>query len=319
MKKKIEDMHIGPVMTAGEITSQFGRSGVFGAGRMKRATDIFEKMIRSNAKIFLGLAGAMVPGGLRRVVADMIHDGMIDIIVSTGANMTHDLMCSFGIPQWRNLSYSGDAELRSKGICRIYDSFLNNEAFEIFEGRIGPLLDSCLSDSSVAIISPSELLFEIGNRIDDTSSIIHNAAKRKVPIFVPAFTDSILGMQTFFYSQTHPVTIDVLADLGKIIDLSCGADVSGAILIGGGVPKNFIFQSKLVAPKGFLYSIQITTDRPDPGGLSGATLDEAISWGKVEQDSETVTVYGDATIIFPIIVASVRERLGDRLPRGDTT
>jgi deoxyhypusine synthase len=136
-----------------------------------------------------------------------------------------------------------------------------------------------------------------------------------VPVFVPAFTDSILGMQAFFYSQTHPLEIDVLSDLGRIIDISHGADVSGALIIGGGVPKNFILQSKLVAPKGFSFSVQITTDRPEPGGLSGATLDEAISWGKVEGDSESVTVYGDATILLPLIVAAVREDLGDALPR----
>jgi deoxyhypusine synthase len=117
-------------------------------------------------------------------------------------------------------------------------------------------------------------------------------------------------MQTLFYSQSHPLTIDVLADLDRIIGLSCSADISGAILIGGGVPKNFILQSKLVAPKGFTYLVQVTTDRPDPGGLSGATLDEAISWGKAQPDSDNVTVYGDATLILPPLIAAVRERLG---------
>jgi len=309
MTKKVEDVHIGPGMTAADIVSQFGRSGVFGAGRLHRAAKVYEEMISSGATIFLGLAGAMVPGGMRRVIAEMIRDGMVDVLVSTGANVTHDLMCSFGIPQWRELPYRDDAQLRSKGISRIYDSFLDQNAFDTFEKKIGGLLKACLEPEGIHTISPSGLLRAIGERLDDSSSIVFNAAERDVPIFVPAFTDSILGMQTFFFSQTHPLTIDVLDDLRRIIDLSYKADPSGAVLIGGGVPKNYILQSKLVAPKGFTFSIQITTDRPDPGGLSGATLEEAISWGKVERDSKTSTAYWDATIILPVIVAAVRESL----------
>lgn len=316
MTRKVEDVDIGPGMTAADMISQFGRSGVFGAGRLHRAAKVYEEMLASGATVFLGLAGAMVPGGMRRVVAEMIRDGMVDILVSTGANITHDLMCSFGIPQWRELSYRDDAQLRSRGISRIYDSFLDQKAFDTFEKRIGGLLKTCLEPEEIHTISPSGLLRSIGEKLDDRSSIVFNAAERDVPIFVPAFTDSILGMQTFFFSQRYPLTIDVLDDLRRIIDLSYTADPSGAILIGGGVPKNFILQSKLVAPKGFTFSLQITTDRPDPGGLSGATLEEAISWGKLEEHSKTATVYGDATIILPIIVAAVRESLARKGKEG---
>lgn len=314
MRKEIEDIRIGPGMTAGEIISRLGKSGVFGAGRVNKAVDIIQKMLDANAKIYLGLSGAMVPAGMRRVIADMISDGMVDVLVSTGANITHDLMRSFGLAQWRELSYSNDAELKEKGIARIHNSFIEEEAFGAFEQRLTPLIAECLSDMDTSSITPSELLHRIGSRLEDEASIVYNAAKRGIPIFVPAFTDSILGMQSFFYSKSHPLAIDVLGDLGKIMDISFQAKISGAILIGGGVPKNFILQSKLVAPTGFNYAVQITTDRPEPGGLSGATLDEAISWGKVDGKSETVTIYGDATIILPIVVAAVKERLGDHTP-----
>jgi deoxyhypusine synthase len=312
MKKKIVDMRIGPHMTANEVIGQLGESGVFGAGRVSRACDIIEKMISSDATVFLGLAGAMVPAGMRLIFSDLIRDGFVDVVVSTGANITHDLMCSFGVQQWRDVPHSSDEELRGRGISRIYDSFIEEEAFEVFERRIGEMFD--LIGLEGRKVSPSDLLLELGKRIDDESSMVGTAASREVPLFVPAFVDSILGMQTLFYSQTHPFQIDVLKDLKKIIDISCSADVSGAILVGGGVPKNFILQSKLVAPEGFKYLVQITTDRPDPGGLSGATLDEAISWGKAQPDSEKVTVYGDATLILPPLIAAVRERLGQDHP-----
>ncbi len=308
VRKKIEDMQIGPDLTAAGLVDELGRGGVFGAGRVKKAADILEKMVGSDSTNFLGLAGAMVPAGLRRIIAQMVRDEMIDVVVSTGANITHDIMCSFGVPQWREVSYSSDAHLRAKGVSRIYESFLEEEAFTIFERRITDLFDKFLPQRKDPI-SPSELLFELGSRIDDDGSLTATAARMKIPVFIPAFPDSILGMQTFFYSQTHPIRLDVLADLGRILEISFAADPSGALLIGGGAPKNFILQSKLVAPKGFRFAVQITTDRPEAGGLSGATLDEAISWGKLEEDCQAVTVYGDATIALPLIVAAVRQRL----------
>ncbi len=316
MKKKIEDLRVGPDMSAAELVDQLGRSGVFGAGRVSRAVDIIQKMIRSDAEVYLGLAGAMVPAGMRGLFADMIHDGMIDVLVSTGANMTHDLMCTFGSPQWRDLPLTDDKGLKEMGISRIYDSFIDEGAFQTFEKRISGLLQEVFASRDDAEITPSELLWEIGNRLDDDASIVANAARRNIPVYVPAFTDSILGMQAFFFSQTSKIKINVLGDLGSMIDRSCRADPSGAILIGGGVPKNFILQSKLVAPKGFDFTVQITTDRPEPGGLSGATLEEAVSWGKVEAGGQAITVYADATIVLPVIIAAARERLGSLLPRG---
>jgi deoxyhypusine synthase len=316
MKRKIDDLQVGPDMSAAELVDQLGRSGVFGAGRVSKAVEIVEKMITSNAEVYLGLAGAMVPAGMRRLFAEMIRDGMVDVLVSTGANMTHDLMCAFGAPQWRGLPLTDDGDLKEMGISRIYDSFIEEDAFQTFEKRISGMLKEILASKERVQITPSELLREIGNRVEDDASIVANAARRNVPIYVPAFTDSILGMQTFFFSQTNKMGIEVLRDLGSMIHRSCSADPSGALLVGGGVPKNFILQSKLVAPKGFDYTVQVTTDRPEPGGLSGATLEEAVSWGKVNPEGLAVTVYADATIVLPLIIAAVREELGDFLPRG---
>ncbi len=306
MKKKIRDMEIGSDISAFDLISQFRASGVFGAGRVERATSILKDMMDFNAHVYMGLAGAMVPAGLRRVVSQMISRGIVDTLVSTGANITHDLMCSLGIPQWRDVEYSSDAELKEKGVNRIYDSFLEEGSFQDFESKIQPLLDASFKSLPGKSVSPSDLIGELGSRIEDPSSIVRNAHDSGVPIFIPAFTDSILGLQTYFYSQSNDISVDVMSDLDKIISTSFESQTSGAVLVGGGVPKNFILQSKMIAPTSLSYCIQITTDRPEPGGLSGATLEEAVSWGKIENDARAVTVYGDATIILPLIIAGAK-------------
>jgi deoxyhypusine synthase len=119
----------------------------------------------------------------------------------------------------------------------------------------------------------------------------------------------MIGLQYWLFSQTNKVTVDAFADMPALMDRCFTAKKAGAMLVGGGVPKNFILQSMLMTPNGFTYAIQLTGDRPDLGGLSGATLDEARSWGKITEDAQAVTVYGDATITLPVLTAAVMERL----------
>jgi deoxyhypusine synthase len=119
----------------------------------------------------------------------------------------------------------------------------------------------------------------------------------------------MIGLQYWLFSQTNKVTVDAFADMPALMDRCFTAKKAGAMLVGGGVPKNFILQSMLMTPNGVTYAIQLTGDRPDLGGLSGATLDEARSWGKITEDAQAVTVYGDATITLPMLAAAVTERL----------
>ena len=119
----------------------------------------------------------------------------------------------------------------------------------------------------------------------------------------------MIGLQYWLFSQTNKVTVDAFADMPALMDRCFSVKKAGALLVGGGVPKNFILQSMLMTPNGFSYAIQLTGDRPDLGGLSGATLDEARSWGKITEDAQAITVYGDATITLPMLAAAVMERL----------
>jgi deoxyhypusine synthase len=158
-------------------------------------------------------------------------------------------------------------------------------------------------------MSSAKLLREIGLRLDDRNSFLRAAARHEIPVFAPALADSILGLQAWLYSQDHEFIIDSLLDVREMVELAGKAEKPGAVLLGGGVPKNFVLQSMLLTPRAFEYAIQITMDRPEHGGLSGATLEEAKSWGKVSPNARLVTVVGDATVIFPLLIAALLGRL----------
>jgi deoxyhypusine synthase len=245
----------------------------------------------------------MVPAGMGGIVSDLMEAGYIDVLVSTGANLTHDVIEAIGCHHFRGTDKCNDIELRHDEINRIYDVYLPNESFVEFEGFMQEVL-SKIPDKSV--ISISDLLAHIGSNLK--SGILATAARKKIPIFCPAIQDSMIGLQFWLYRQTHGIVVDAFGDMDRLMDICFSAEKAGAFLVGGGVPKNYILQSMLMTSMGFSYAVQLTGDRPDLGGLSGATLDEARSWGKVDEDAQTATVYGDATITFPLIMAAVMGR-----------
>jgi deoxyhypusine synthase len=292
-------------MTVNELVEAMGKAGAYNGGSLARAADIWDQMLREKETTkFFGLAGAMVPAGMGGIVSDLIKDGHIDILVSTGANLTHDIIEAIGCRHFHGTAFCDDIELRRDEINRIYDVYLPNEAFEHFEEFMQGVFGELEPGSTISI---SGLLEHIGKHAK--SGILHTAARKKIPVYNPAVQDSMIGLQYWLFSQTNKVTVDAFADMPALMDRCFTAKKAGAMLVGGGVPKNFILQSMLMTPNGFSYAIQLTGDRPDLGGLSGATLDEARSWGKITEDAQAVTVYGDATITLPVLAAAVTERL----------
>jgi deoxyhypusine synthase len=301
----VSQIHLKPAMTVGELVAAMGRAGAYNGGALFRAVEIYERMLRDKkATKFFGLAGAMVPAGMGGIVADLIAAGHIDVLVSTGANLTHDIIEAIGCRHFHGTAFCDDVELRHDEINRIYDIYLPNEAFEHFEKFIQQVFSTLEPESRISI---SGLLSYIGHRTKN--GILHEAAKNSIPVYCPALQDSMIGLQYWLFSQNNHVTVDAFADMPALMDRCFTAKKSGALLVGGGVPKNFILQSMLMTPNGFNYAVQLTGDRPDLGGLSGATLDEARSWGKITEEAQIVTVYGDATITLPLLVAAVMERI----------
>jgi len=301
----VQQMRIRPNMSAGELVAAMGRAGAYNAGALSRAADIYEKMLRDNdATKFFGLAGAMVPAGMGGIVSDLIEQGWIDILVSTGANLTHDIIEAIGCRHYHGSAFCSDIELRHDEINRIYDVYLPNEAFEHFETFLQGVFEELKPGKPISI---KDLLRTLGEHLD--TGILATAAKKDIPVYCPAVQDSMIGLQYWLFSQTHKVTIDAFGDMPSLLDRCFTTKKAGALLVGGGVPKNFILQSMIMTPNGFDYAVQLTGDRPDLGGLSGATLDEARSWGKVTEEAQAVTVYADATITLPLLVAAVMERI----------
>ena len=313
-KDIVRHVKLKPKMTVDELIREMAGSGCFGAGRLAQAVDIYEQMLKEKALIVLGLAGAMVPGGMKNVVTEMIKRKMVNVIVSTGANMVHDLLEVFGGYHYKGTAYIDDKLLYKHGVDRVYDVFIPEVDFrESFDKPLIEIFNDIIRHKGNKIYSTPELMREIGRRIIDENSIIYNAYKYNVPIFVPTIHDSCYGLTAYEYRKYHGgerIIMDAFKDVSEFLEIidKNNSEKKGALLIGGGVPKNFIFQAAFKVNKPYNYVIQITTDRPEPGGLSGATLEEAVSWGKVGGKASKVQVIGDATVCLPIIVAAVMER-----------
>jgi len=284
----------------------------FNARKLSESVDILEEMIKNkNCVKFLGLSGALVPAGMRGCIVKMIKNKWVNVIVSTGANITHDIAMALGGEQYIqcNPEFIDDSKMHEKKISRIYDIISPDKSSIKFEEEVQMILKE-IGEGSFATY---ELLEKIGKKIEDKNSIIKTAVDNDVKIIIPAFFDSILGFQVWMYSQDRKIIIDEKKDLDFLINLhySLKKDKkdSGILILGGGVPKNYILQAVIIPDKPHKYVVQITTDVPYYGGLSGATLDEAKSWGKVGEKSKLCCVYCDATIALPIIASALKERL----------
>jgi deoxyhypusine synthase len=201
-----------------------------------------------------------------------------------------------------------DRRLRRENIGRIGDIYIEQEAFQSLEKWLLKTVEA-IPEKKRRRISAAELLNELGKRIKDKESILATAARKNVPVICPAFVDSIAGFQLWMFGQDKTLRIDPLLDVSVLMDKVYEAKKVGVIMLGGGVPKHFALFANTFR-EGVDAAVQVTMDRPEPGGLSGASLEEAISWGKVKPKSRAVTVVCDATIAFPLIVAAALENLG---------
>jgi len=298
--------HIDPAKTK-EIHSfldSMEKVGVLGAGRLGRATRIIHRMFEdSDCFTFLSMSGPMVPGGLRKVVSHLIESGKIDAIVTSGANIVHDLVEAYGGAHYRVPAGKDDYELRKAGMGRIADIYVKEEDFEKFEKGIYGFLDG-LPEEKMTTLAPSEFLKELGLAQKDDSSILKQAALQNVPIFSPGLMDSMLGFHLYIYSTTKQLSLDFVKDLRILGEIVTQTKKTGAIMLGGGLTKHFTMGSTILKG-GLNMAVQITLDRPEGGSLGGAPLVEGVSWQKMQTESNFETVIGDATIIFPLLIIGV--------------
>jgi len=275
--------------------------------------EVFQKMLEDpECVVFLGLSGAMIPGGMRQVISDMIRMRLVDVIVSTGANIFHDLFESFGYRHYVGSEEGDDDALRRRRIVRVYDALMDDHEIN----QVIYHLSKIPRELKERVVSSRRYLEILGNQLKDERSILRTASQFGVPVFVPALGDSSIGIGlTFLHARKkNPpdrLIVDQIRDNYEIAQLKKSASITGAIYVGGGVPKNYIQQlgpvSELLFKKesGHRYAFQITTDDPKWGGLSGCTFEEAKSWGKIEKESSYAAVYMDATIALPLLVGAI--------------
>lgn len=297
--EKIKHIKIDQEMKVSDLVKGMENMG-FGAGRISEASKIMKNMFEDkDCKRFLGVAGAMVPAGMKEIICQILDN--VDVFVTTGANLTHDLIESLGEHHYLGSEFADDKELNEKGLDRIYNVLMKNQVYEKLEDFFEENYNEFVKCRTI-----KEFLWKLGE-LTPGKGILKKCYEKKISIFCPGIADSGIGLMIWgrLAAGKRKTEIDVFSDINDIIDIAWTAKKRGIIYIGGGLPKNFIQQS-LQFSKGAEYGIQITTDRVESGGSSGAPLKEGISWGKMNKDANFVDVICDATIALPLIYSSVK-------------
>jgi deoxyhypusine synthase len=285
----------------------------FSARDLNRAANIFDMMIQDkDCAIILTLAGSLFSAGLKKVVYDLVMNNMVDAIVSTGAIMVdQDFFEALGFKHYQGTKFVDDNELRDLHIDRIYDTYIDEDELRVCDETCGKIFDSMEPKP----YSSREFLYEFGKYLENNGgpkvndSVIWAAYKKNVPIFVPAFSDCSAGFGFIVHQTNNPdshVSVDSAKDFLELTKIKLNSKETGIFMLGGGVPKNFtqdivvaadILQEDAPMHK---YALQITVADERDGALSGSTLKEASSWGKVSMSYEQM-IYAEATLALPLI------------------
>src|SRR5579864_2764822 len=324
-KSPVQHYDVAKVRTVSEALEAFNATS-FQSRKLGQAYKIWLKMLTDPERpmILFGLSGAMIAGGMRRILRDLIAFHAIDVLVSTGANLSHDLYESLGGRHYIAHHHIDDPTLREMRIDRVYDTYADDVMFTKADEFVEKFADSLEPGS----YSSRELFQLMGERIRDDYGILATAAREHMPIFVPALADSSIGMALTVYrneklkKNAPPAVYDALMDNIEIMGLKRQFPKSGVIFIGGGTPKNYIQQVVPMAEiSGWAvpphsYAVQVTTDDPKFGGLSGCELPESQSWGKLDPSAQQCTVHVDATIGLPLLFSGIMEHYDEWKQRG---
>lgn len=308
LRKKVTDIALSKHMSSGELVAQMGRGGGFTAKKVSVAVDILEEMVKDgDCANFLSFTGNVIATGLRGVIKDLVKERIFDVVITTCGAIDHDF-ARIWAAYYHGSFFADDAELRGRGISRLGNVFIPDESYGVtIEKRIRPILKD-IWKSGLKELSTRELCREIGRRLKSEDSILYWCWKNRVPIFIPAITDGAVGSQLWMFSQQHDFKLSPLRDEQELSDIVFGAKRTGALVIGGGVSKHHtIWWNQFRG--GLDRVVYVTTAVEWDGSLSGAKVREAISWGKVKEKARFVTVEGDATVLLPLMVAALLERL----------
>jgi len=304
--KKVKDFTWTPNMTVEKMVDSFGNLG-YQAVELSEAAKVVLKMKRAGAKVFLTFTSNMVTSGLRGFFAQLCKLKIADILVTTSGAIEEDIIKSFG-DAFEVINFNADdTALHERGENRVGNLLIHTSSYMKFEDKMTEILKKIYEKQKR--ISVSELLYEIGLKIDDENSILAQAAKNNIPIYCPGIADSSFGFQLYMFQQKNPdFIVDTIKDMERVTtDLSFD-EKKGLISLGGSISKHYAIFSAMLSG-GFDYAVYMTTSHASSGSMSGATTQEAKSWGKIKDDGEAATVNGDVCITFPLMMDSVLNKM----------
>ncbi len=287
----------------GRLLDSFSSTG-FQASNLAKARDIINKMIADKAFIYLGYTSNMISSGLREVIRYLVEHKKVNLCVTTCGGIEEDIIKCIGDFILGDFRANGK-ELREKGINRIGNIFVSNNRYVDFEEFLQPVLKELFEEQKKTgkRVCGSDLIWKLGEKINDNKSICYWAWKNKIRIFCPAISDGAIGDNIYFFKLNNPeFEIDLTEDIKLLDDSAFGLKKTGVIILGAGLVKHAILNTNMLR-NGADYSVYINTAQEFDGSDAGAMPEEAISWGKILPNAEYVKVHGDATIIFPLLVA----------------
>jgi deoxyhypusine synthase len=300
---KIEGYDFNKGVNYEKIVESFGSTG-FQASHLSKAIEITNDMIKENAFIFLGYTSNMVSSGLREIFRFLVENKKVNVVVTTGGGIEEDFIKCLGPFILGDFRASGK-ELRDKGINRIGNIYAPNNRYIEFEKFVQPILEEVYKEQKKngKMTTPSELIWKMGEKINNKESIYYWAWKNKIKVYCPTVLDGALGDNVYFFKFKHPdFVLDIAEDVKSFNDLTIGLEKSGLVILGSGVVKHSILNANMLR-NGADYAVYINNAQEFDGSDAGALPEEAVSWGKIRKDAKSVKVFGDATILFPLLVA----------------
>ncbi|MBI2346966.1 MAG: deoxyhypusine synthase family protein, partial [Deltaproteobacteria bacterium] len=317
LSQPVRQIDLEKATTVPDLVEAFAGASIQ-ARNLGACAKVWERMLADQDRptILLGIAGPLIAAGLRKVIRDLIAHNLVDAVVSTGAILYQDYYQARGFQHYVGTPDGDDRKLRDLYIDRIYDTFVDEDRFWETDCHIGKFMDSM----SPGIYSSRMLLNALAKTVDDPQSILVTAARHGVPVFAPALNDSSIGIGiTEHYHRCRTegrqgVVLDSIQDNYELTQLVVQSPCTAAVYIAGGVPKNFINDSVVMSyifgkdTGGHRYAIQLTTDAPHWGGLSGSTLSEATSWGKVSKQATHAMGFVEPSVSLPLVAGPLVQR-----------
>lgn len=312
----VKGFSLSPNMSVRSLVEQMRGAGLQ-ATQVGQAAEVIEEMQKEKAKIILTFTTNLVTSGLRETIAELVRQKKVHAIITAIGSVEEDVMKTM-VPFEQGSFDADDWELHEQGRNRVGNIIIPNSAYIKLEKVLQPFFARCMErqERMGRLLAPNEIIHALGVEMAENEmtkagrehSFVYWAAKNNIPIFCPAPTDGAFGLQLYFFKQKHPqFGIDAAGDLKPLGQLVLDAEKTGGIILGGGVAKHHAIGANILR-EGFDYAVYVSTGTPYDGSLSGARVNEAVSWGKVSPKAKIVHVEADASIVFPLLACGMLDK-----------